>query len=732
MKKLLILVCVMLCVSVLSVSAQQWCSFHSMHTTYSDGNFGLEESADSTEAFHDCGSTNDHDTQLSQTEWDNTVAISNARNIDGNFTYFFGTEWTGNQHVHYVTMNPSLTRQGASDSAFNEVVELTSWLASNEGVGQHNHPARDSGGTDFSIPTNYDENVITLVEMVNQGQYHWNLNWDCEPGVCTTYQNPKKPSSNADHKGWIKYALDQGIHLGFSGGNDDHSSPLNPTVFTGIVNSASWGRQGVFDELKARHTWAAEDKIEMSVYANGSTMGDIFEVTSTSLSIFYNITAASGTIDDVNLFYDGIIVEITNFSGVQSAVGNFVVDFADFNEHYIFLEAIQSDGKRAWSSPMYVTYIVAPECGNNLSEPGEVCDGTDLGGESCQSRGFDFGDLYCLGDCSGFDESGCGSYVCGNNIKEPGEDCDGSDLGGETCESLGGYIGGNLSCSGCSYDTSNCEVDPCGDGYCDGLVEDCNVCSADCISGEYVICSDGICHGTNYGETGETCGLDCPYEHIPGGTCDACWKGVCDGDCHPVKEDSTCVDCNPGETNICGDLSCTGSENVITCPVDCGGSVPPVYTYCCGDGSCEGDEDENNCLTDCGCTLNSECDDSDECTDDVCNLGVCENNPLADNSVCAGGVCCGGGCTVPSCSADIECDDSETCTSDSCVNPGTCSASCSNSWPSCGIADSCCGPLCDYSNDVDCVEPDCSACFKGECDGTCHPVKEGPDCPDCQ
>lgn len=46
--------------------------------------------------------------------------------------------------------------------------------------------------------------------------------------------------------------------------------------------------------------------------------------------------------------------------------------------------------------------------------------------------------------------------VCGNNIKEPGEECDGPDLGGQSCVSLG-YSGGILSCNpSCTLNTSQC------------------------------------------------------------------------------------------------------------------------------------------------------------------------------------------------------------------------------------------------------------------------------------
>ena len=48
-------------------------------------------------------------------------------------------------------------------------------------------------------------------------------------------------------------------------------------------------------------------------------------------------------------------------------------------------------------------------CGNNLLEGGEVCDGTDLGGQTCVGLGFTGGTLACNGTCSAFDTSACTS-----------------------------------------------------------------------------------------------------------------------------------------------------------------------------------------------------------------------------------------------------------------------------------------------------------------------------------
>ena len=58
--------------------------------------------------------------------------------------------------------------------------------------------------------------------------------------------------------------------------------------------------------------------------------------------------------------------------------------------------------------------------------------------------------------------------VCGNGIIEGGEDCEGSNLGGATCSSLG-YESGTLSCrSDCTFNTSDCTAASGGGGGAGG------------------------------------------------------------------------------------------------------------------------------------------------------------------------------------------------------------------------------------------------------------------------
>jgi hypothetical protein len=113
-------------------------------------------------------------------------------------------------------------------------------------------------------------------------------------------------------------------------------------------------------------------------------------------------------------------------------------------------------------------------CGNGQVDDNEDCDGTNLDGWTCQESGFTSGTLSCSASCQ-LDTSKCTGKLCGNGKIDTTaeEECDGSNLGGKTCQSLG-YTGGTLTCDPdfCNFDPSQCTGNPCGNGKIDPL-EDC-------------------------------------------------------------------------------------------------------------------------------------------------------------------------------------------------------------------------------------------------------------------
>ena len=134
-------------------------------------------------------------------------------------------------------------------------------------------------------------------------------------------------------------------------------------------------------------------------------------------------------------------------------------------------------------------------CGDGIRLPSfETCDDGDRDPMNA-----------CNNDCSN------GSSMCGNSMVEAGEDCDGTDLGGSSCEDLG-YSGGMLNCTDCSFDTwdcTGCTLDTCGTECVDLQTsrDHCGACDDPCDLGTYCSsgnCVDG-CQGDEDCPAGETC-----------------------------------------------------------------------------------------------------------------------------------------------------------------------------------------------------------------------------------
>ena len=124
------------------------------------------------------------------------------------------------------------------------------------------------------------------------------------------------------------------------------------------------------------------------------------------------------------------------------------------------------------------------ECGNNLQESGEVCDGTDLAGESCASQGYSSGTLACQAGCLAFGTSSC-VITTTTTLQLAGQSC--SAAAGETTNGTypdncdGTYPGACLSdAAGCDdgqYEDHNAgNLQYCGVqlSYSSSSVNDCN------------------------------------------------------------------------------------------------------------------------------------------------------------------------------------------------------------------------------------------------------------------
>ncbi len=185
------------------------------------------------------------------------------------------------------------------------------------------------------------------------------------------------------------------------------------------------------------------------------------------------------------------------------------------------------------SCSLIVSFDNEPLCGDGVAETDEPCDGEDLRDQDCEDFGLYRGTLSCRGDCT-LDLSACGGR-CGDGIRQNDgvdtfEQCDGSDLGGTTCQDESSILTqGTPTCtSDCSLSFDTCWG--CGDGTLDSgeqcewslpITETCEdrgytggflTCDQDCQLDPVSCfnCGDGQCQAYD-GETWPQCTADCRW-----------------------------------------------------------------------------------------------------------------------------------------------------------------------------------------------------------------------------
>jgi hypothetical protein len=334
---------------------------------------------------------------------------------------------------------------------------------------------------------------------------------------------------------------------------------------------------------------------------------------------------------------------------------------------------------------------VGPQCGNDLAEGVEACDGDDLRGQTCVSLGYSTGTLACSPQCTSFVTAGCTGTnpTCGDDEAEGLEVCDGDDLRGQTCQGLG-YVTGTLACTGdcAALDDAGCTGVPgswtCSastyaaddgcDCACGAWDPDCDVPGATygcedweicvqpgvCASGG-AQCGNGVAEGYEWCDGDDLRGRDCASVGYAGGVLACAWGCA-------AFDVSGCIGSGP----VCGNAVADGTEACdlldlrgrtcasfgytgggLACRYDCGGfdfsactgGIPgwtcPPASYGTGDGC------------DCGCGLvDPDCANATVAACARCNgpgscgegASVCPGaiDP-ANNAVCESSVGCGNG-----------------------------------------------------------------------------------------
>src|SRR5690606_7889923 len=218
-------------------------------------------------------------------------------------------------------------------------------------------------------------------------------------------------------------------------------------------------------------------------------------------------------------------------------------------------------------------------CGNGVANPGEACDGDDLGGATCASERQGVGTLSCNSDCT-LDVSECRAATCGNGVLDPGENCEGAELGGATCATIG-FSAGDVACNeNCHFDVSGCCNDFCaGAGTLTCSEDELHACVMQdngCLAVEVTDCaaSGDICD-----ENGEQAMCLCVDRgSAPGETrCASALAQTCTLEADGCLSWVATVDCN-----TTGDTCAVGPQGALCVPSNTGENCDDPYPITTG------------------------------------------------------------------------------------------------------------------------------------------------------
>lgn len=173
------------------------------------------------------------------------------------------------------------------------------------------------------------------------------------------------------------------------------------------IGARSAGTAGFFNgTLDETAFWnrALSDQEIASLSQQPRVSGFFRSTTITALSDFYSLKVQwleNGSAVGLEASTDGGTTWCPMENGGNLTDGRCVLPAQSFKYRVNF------DGATRMQNVRFDWETEQPVCGNNRREGNEVCDGTDLGGETCESRGYQSGTLLCKNDCSDYDMSQC-------------------------------------------------------------------------------------------------------------------------------------------------------------------------------------------------------------------------------------------------------------------------------------------------------------------------------------
>ena len=147
--------------------------------------------------------------------------------------------------------------------------------------------------------------------------------------------------------GMVAEAWDKGLRLGVIASSDHLSTHMSYAM----VYAEQATRQGVFEAIKRRHTYAATDNIIVDFRIGGAFMGDEIRVAN-EIPVIRATILGTDSVKAVALIRNNEVIYAAN-PGSEKVEFEYTDREARHGENFYYVRAVQANNEIAWSSPIW-------------------------------------------------------------------------------------------------------------------------------------------------------------------------------------------------------------------------------------------------------------------------------------------------------------------------------------------------------------------------------------------
>lgn len=293
------------------------------HTSYSDGQstpaHAFAYARDTAKI--DFLAITDHNTQLSQSEFNDIRAQASTFNQDGVFVAIAGQEWTTNVGHSCVYESDHIFTSTNVLAFYNELI--ASGCSAN-----FNHPTYPS------------------ITVFNNLAYF---------PAADTYMNAMEVRREEEEARYI-VALDSGWHIGADGSQDNHQANWGDGPSWTVAIATALTKTCILDAHRNHRIYSTLDRnLKLSFKVNDYWMGSTI---TDPTALFFTIEVSDPDNEDnfsqLLLYYNGSVATTLNINTTHFSWQFTLPPPTEIKEHYYFVKVVQTDGNKAWSSPVWV------------------------------------------------------------------------------------------------------------------------------------------------------------------------------------------------------------------------------------------------------------------------------------------------------------------------------------------------------------------------------------------